>query len=108
MSKLTQHLIDQEFDQKVTQSKGLVLVDFWADWCGPCKVVGPIVDELAERHIGAIQVYKMDVDANPETPTRFKIKGIPTVILFKDGKPVDQIVGSYPREFFEKTVQSHL
>ena len=108
MSKSSHSLLDSDFDQKVTNSKGLVLVDFWAEWCGPCKVVGPIIDGLAETHKDSLQVYKMDVDENPGTPTRFHIRGIPTVILFKDGKVVDQIVGSYPREVFEKTIQGHL
>jgi thioredoxin 1 len=108
MTKIASQLQDQDFDSKVTQSKGLVLVDFWAEWCGPCKVVGPIIDGIAENLGGAVQVFKMDVDSNPNTPTRFHIRGIPTVILFKDGQPVEQIVGSYPREVFEKTIQGHL
>ncbi len=108
MSKHTRNLLDQEFDQKVTQSKGLVLVDFWADWCGPCKVLGPVIEGLAEQHTGSVEVYKMDVDANPATPSRFKIRGIPTVILFKDGKPIEQLVGNYPREVFEEAIQNHL
>jgi len=107
MSK-SNSLVDSEFEQKVSSSKGLVLVDFWAVWCGPCKVVGPIIDELAETHKDSLQVFKMDVDENPNTPTRFHIRGIPTVILFKDGKPVEQIVGSYPREVFENAIQGHL
>jgi thioredoxin 1 len=108
MSKNASQLQDKDFEIKVTQSKGLVLVDFWADWCGPCKVVGPIIDEIAENLGSAVQVFKMDVDSNPETPTRFHIRGIPTIILFKDGKPVEQIVGSYPKEVFEKSIQGHL
>jgi thioredoxin 1 len=108
MSKEASQLQDKDFDLKVTQSKGLVLVDFWAEWCGPCKVVGPIIDGIAEDHGDSVKVFKMDVDSNPDTPTRFHIRGIPTVILFKDGLPVEQIVGSYPREVFEKAVEGHL
>jgi thioredoxin 1 len=107
-SKEALQVQDKDFESKVTNSKGLVLVDFWAEWCGPCKVVGPIIDGIAENMGDAVQVYKMDVDSNPDTPTRFHIRGIPTVILFKDGLPVEQIVGSYPKEVFEKAVQGHL
>jgi thioredoxin 1 len=108
MTKNASQLQDKDFDSKVTNSKGLVLVDFWAEWCGPCKVVGPIIDGIAENLGNQVQVFKMDVDTNPNTPTRFHIRGIPTVILFKDGLPVEQIVGSYPREVFEKSIRSHL
>jgi thioredoxin 1 len=100
-------LMDSEFQTKITESKGLALVDFWAEWCGPCRVVGPIIDTIAEAN-PAVKVYKMDVDQNPETPVRFGIRGIPTVIVFKDGKPVEQIVGSHPRERFEKAIASAL
>jgi thioredoxin 1 len=108
INKLAKDLQDKDFEAKVAQSKGLVLVDFWAEWCGPCKVVGPIVEDLAEAHQGSVQVYKLDVDENPESPTRFNIRGIPTVILFKDGVVVDQIVGSQPREVFERAIQNHV
>jgi thioredoxin 1 len=108
MSQLTHNLSDEEFESKVSHSKGLVLVDFWAEWCGPCRVIGPIINELASEHQGELQVFKMDVDENPKTPTQFHVRGIPTVILFKDGKPVDQIVGSHPKDAFVKAIQSHI
>jgi thioredoxin 1 len=108
VSHLTQSLQDGEFESKVSQSKGLVLVDFWAEWCGPCKTISPILEELAKSHQGTVQVYKMDVDENPKTPSQFHIRGIPTVILFKDGKRVDQIIGSHSKEAFERAIQTYL
>lgn len=108
MSKHTQALLDGEFDTKVTHAKGLVMVDFWAEWCGPCRTLAPVVEDLAKVHEGSLQVYKMDVDSNPQSPTRFHIRGIPTVVLFKNGVAVDQIVGNQPREVFENAIKNHL
>jgi thioredoxin 1 len=108
MSKFTHPLEDSDFESKVTHANGLVMVDFWAEWCGPCRTLAPVVEDLAKSHEGSVRVYKMDVDANPKSPTRFHIRGIPTVILFKDGVVVDQIVGNQPREVFENAIKSHL
>lgn len=108
MSKFTHPLVDGDFESKIAQSKGLVLVDFWAEWCGPCRVIAPILEEIAQSHQGSLQVYKMDVDENPKTPAQFRVRGIPTVVLFKDGQPVDQIVGSHSKETFERAIQSQL
>ncbi len=108
MSSHTENLTDAEFESKVSASKGLVMVDFWAEWCGPCKVLGPVIEDLARAHVGALRVYKMDVDENQASPSALQVRGIPTVVIFKDGKVVDQIVGSLPREVFEKAIQSHL
>jgi thioredoxin 1 len=108
MSKFTHSLADGDFDSKVMKSKGLVMVDFWAEWCGPCRTLAPVVEDLAKTHEGSVQVYKMDVDSNPQAPTRFHIRSIPTVMLFKDGVVVDQIVGNQPREVFENAIKSNL
>ncbi len=85
---------DSEFDSKVLGSDLPCLVDFWAPWCGPCKAIGPVINELAEEYAGRVQIAKMNVDDNPATPGRFGIRAIPTLILFKDGEVVDQITGA--------------
>jgi thioredoxin 1 len=88
---------DQNFDSDVLKSDLPVLVDFWAEWCGPCKALGPTIDELAEQYKGKVKVFKMNVDENPGTPGKFRIRGIPTLILFKGGQVVEQLVGAHPK-----------
>ncbi len=85
---------DSEFESKVENNDLPCLVDFWAPWCGPCKAIGPVIDQLADEFNGKVQIAKMNVDENPETPGRFGIKAIPTLILFKNGEVVDQITGA--------------
>lgn len=84
---------DSNFDQNVLQAKTLVLVDFWADWCGPCRMVAPIVEELAGEYEGRISFAKLDVDRNPKTASKYGIMSIPTLLIFKDGNPISNIVG---------------
>jgi thioredoxin 1 len=91
------HVTDGDFDQKILKSGLPALVDFWAAWCGPCRTVGPIVEELATEYAGKITVAKLDVDANKETPSKYGVRGIPTLMLFKGGQMVDQIVGAVPK-----------
>ena len=100
-------LTDDSFEKEVLSSPGLSLVDFWAEWCGPCKVLGPTIESIAHEYSGSVGVFKMDVDVNPETPARFNIRGIPTVLFFKNGQLVDQIVGTQPKEVFSKTIEKH-
>ena len=88
---------DTSFDQIVLQSKIPVLVDFWAEWCGPCRMVSPIVEELAEEYEGKISFAKLDVDQNPRTASKYGIMSIPTLLIFKDGNPVSNIVGFRPK-----------
>ena len=88
---------DDSFDKEVLDSKKTVLVDFWAAWCGPCKMVAPVLDEIAEKHPDKITVAKLDIDANPKTARNYKIMSIPTMIVFQDGEVVKQIVGAKPK-----------
>ena len=89
---------DGDFDQQILQSNVPALVDFWAAWCGPCRTVGPVVEELAGEYAGKVKVAKLNVDENKQTPTKYGIRGIPTLILFKGGQVVDQIVGAVPKD----------
>ena len=99
---------DANFDQEVLKSEQPVLIDFWAVWCGPCKALSPIVDEVAQSYGGKIKVAKMNVDQNPGTPGRYGIRGIPTLLIFKGGQVKEQIVGYVPRETIEKALDKHM
>ncbi len=85
------------WDKEVLNSNGLVLIDFWAVWCGPCRMIAPTVEELAKEYAGKVKVVKLNTDENPEIATRYKIMGIPTLMFFKSGQKVDQIVGAVPK-----------
>ena len=88
---------DADFVSEIEQHQGAAVVDLWAAWCGPCRIIAPIVDDLAKEFDGRIKVAKLDVDANPQTMMRYNVRSIPTLLFFKDGKVVDTVVGAYPR-----------
>jgi thioredoxin 1 len=99
---------DATFDQEVLKSEQPVLVDFWAVWCGPCKAIAPTVDAVAAKYAGQLKVAKVNVDQNGATPSRYGIRGIPALLLFKDGKVADQLVGYVPQDVIEEKIQKLL
>jgi len=102
------NLNDQSFDKYVTDSNGVILVDFWANWCYPCKKIAPIVEEIAKEYNGKIKVYKFDVDIGSEIPSKFGITSIPTLLVFKDGKPYNKVVGAVPKNKIKEAIESAL
>ena len=96
---------DESFESEIINSDIPSLVDFWAEWCGPCKKIGPVVEELAGEYAGKIKVAKMDVDSNRQTPAKFGIRNIPTLILFKGGEVVNTIVGAQPKSAIEEEIK---
>ena len=102
------HVGDQDFEAKVLKSEKPVIVDFWAAWCGPCRALAPIVDEVAKQYSGKILVGKMDVDKNPATAQRFGVRGIPTLLVFKGGQVREQIVGFVAKDRIEKAIDKNL
>lgn len=96
------------WDKEVLQSQELVMIDFWAVWCGPCRMVAPTVEELAKEYAGKIKVAKLNTDENPDVASRYKIMGIPTIMFFKNGQRVDQIVGAVPKNQLKSKIDSLL
>jgi thioredoxin 1 len=107
-SDKVQTFTDGDFDTKVLKAATPVLVDFWAEWCGPCRRIAPHVAALATELEGKLVVGKMNVDENPNTPMKFSIRGIPTLLVFKDGQLVDSIVGLVPKDELKRVVERHL
>ena len=108
MNEHISHVTDASFDADVLKSATPVLVDYWAEWCGPCKMIGPILDEVAKEYAGKLKIAKMDVDANQAVPAKFGIRGIPTLMLFKDGQLAATKVGALSKAQLTAFIDSHL
>jgi len=99
---------DSSWDAQVMKEPGLVMVDFWAVWCGPCQMVAPIIEELATEYAGKVKVMKLNTDENPEVAGRYQVMSIPTILFFKNGQPVEKLVGARPKRQFKETIDSLL
>ena len=99
---------DDSFAGIVEKAQGLVVVDFWAEWCGPCRMIAPSLEQLAREHAGKLTIAKLDVDTNNKTAMRFNVRSIPTLMFFKDGKHVDTVVGAVPKPTLDQKVKQHL
>ncbi len=108
MSENTKPVTDESFATDVLSAEGPVLVDFWAEWCGPCKQIGPALEELGAEYKGKLTIAKVNIDDNPMTPNQFAVRGIPTLILFKDGKPVNTLVGARPKSALKQWIDAAL
>jgi thioredoxin 1 len=108
MSENTKPVTDETFATDVLKAPGPVLVDFWAEWCGPCKMIGPALEEIAGELAGKLTIAKVNIDDNPMTPNTYAVRGIPTLILFKDGKPAATQVGALPKSRLKDWVTSNL
>ena len=97
-------ITDDNFEQEIEGKEGLSLVDFWAAWCGPCRMVAPIVEQIADEYSGKVTVGKLDVDANQRTASRFNVRSIPSILFFRDGKHVDTVVGAVPKPMLTKKI----
>ena len=102
-----QSVTDADFESEVEKNAGTTVVDFWATWCGPCRMIAPILEQLSVEYAGKVKVTKMDVDNNQKTPMRFNVRSIPTLLFFKDGKLVDQVIGAVPKAVLAAKFEQH-
>jgi len=105
---MTQEINDSNFEQEVTNSNEPVLIDFWAEWCGPCKMLSPIIDQLSEEMKNKVKIVKMNIDENPETPSSLGVRSIPTLMIFKNGKQISSKVGAHPKNKLEEWINSSI
>lgn len=105
---MAKEVTDQSFEQEILQHEGVALVDFWAPWCGPCRIIGPIIDEMAATYEGRAKIVKLNVDENPNVPAQYGIQGIPTLLLFKNGELVDSLVGVQSKETLTQRLEAIL
>jgi len=108
VSDLVLHVNDSDFDEKVIKAQGPVLVDYWAEWCGPCKMIAPVLEAIAKEYHGKLTVVKLNIDENPKTPQHYGIRGIPTLMLFKDGEVEATKVGALTKPELAKFIDSNL
>ncbi|HVV69674.1 MAG TPA: thioredoxin TrxA [Gammaproteobacteria bacterium] len=108
MSESLQHVTDDAFDEQVLKSSTPVLVDFWAEWCGPCKMIGPVLEEVAKEYTDKLKIVKINVDENSKTPAKYGIRGIPSLLLFKDGNMVSMKVGALSKSQLTAFLDDHL
>lgn len=108
MSKNVLHITDLNFEVEVLRSGDLFLLDFWANWCGPCLAIAPHIEALADEYVGKIRIGKLDVDGNAEVAAKFEIRSIPTLIFFKNGKMIDRVVGGISKIVLEKLIKKHI
>lgn len=108
MGDYTKDITDATFEHEVINAKGAVLVDFWAECCGPCKMIAPTLEDIAREMVGQLTIAKVNVEENPKSPTNFGVRGIPTMILFKDGKPVATKVGALPKDKLKEWIKNSL
>lgn len=101
-------LTNANWNKEVSESKGIVVVDFWAVWCGPCRIIAPTIEELAKEYAGKVKIGKLNTDENSEVAARYKIMGIPTIIFFRDGQKVDQVVGAVPKQQLKSKIDGLL
>ncbi|HEU4883100.1 MAG TPA: thioredoxin [Longimicrobium sp.] len=101
-------ITDANFQAEIADNGGLSMVDFWAEWCGPCRLIAPFVEQLAAEYAGQVKVGKLDVDANQRTAAQFNVRSIPTVLFFRNGQVVDQVIGAVPKPALDRKIQEHL
>lgn len=105
---MAQVFTDTNFQEKVLDSEKLAMIDFWAEWCGPCRAIGPVVEELSKEYDGRVNIGKVDVDQNPELSVQYGITSIPAILFVKGGKVVDKLIGSQPKANFVKKIEAHI
>ena len=105
---MVKNINDKDFANEILSDKGLVLVDFWAEWCGPCKQLAPVLEQIQTEYEGKVKIFKLNIEESPETPTKYQVRGIPNLLLFKDGEVVDSKVGALPKKVLTDWLESNL